>query len=340
MKCSTVLVVDDEQKIRSALRRTLEPEGYNVLEAGNVKEALNVLERGAVKLVISDMRMPGINGTELLKEMVEHHGRIRRIVLTGYGDLPGTIVAINEGCVHRYLTKPWDNDELRRIVAEELDLEKNERDWGDRVQTLRSNVSELNKKLDTTANLLRFTTDMLQHSRYHPLVQLHETLTQYQTPLKVELNSRVQLLTERIAVDLKLDNKAREVLNLATMLHRLGEFALPIDLINKCSRDMTDHELQLYKTYPAISASFVDSTDCELMGILSSHRRYLNGSGIFSSDTDEIPLASRILCASTEYEEMKLLKSHELGMGAIREIMLAGAGELYDEKVIAALVGV
>lgn len=340
MKSSTVLVVDDEQNVRSALRRTLVSEGHNILEAGNAEEALNVLECNAVKLVISDIRLPGMNGTELLKKMAERHRGVRRIVLTGCDDLPRTIDAINEGGVHQYLTKPWDNDELRRIVAEQLQVEKNDRDWGTQVQTLRSNVNKLNKKLDITTKLLSFTTETLRYSRYDTVIQLQETLTRYQTPLKAELTDRVQILTERIAIDMKLGHRVREVLKLATRLHRLGEFALPIELINKCSRDMTDDELQLYKTYPAISASLVDAADDELIGIISAHRLYLNGSGMVSGGVDEIPLGSRILCVATEYEELKLLKGHQLGMAAVREIMLAGAGEIYDEKVIASLCGV
>ena len=337
MNSSTVLLVDDEQNVRSALQRILSSEGHHILQAENGQEALDVLDHNAVKLVISDMRMPGMDGADLLKKVAKYHKGVRRMVLTGYGDLSRTIVAINEGRVHRYLTKPWDNDELKRVVAEELKAERSEQDQDHQIESLRYNVRQLSKMMDISANMLTGTEEMLRYSQYDALIRLQLVMSRVQTPLKTGLAARVQKRTERVAIDMQLDRDAREVLKLAALLHRLGEFVLPVDLINKCWWDMTDDELLAYQSYPEISTSLVDSVDCELAQIISTHRQYVNGLGFPSTGVDETPLAARILCAVTEYEEMILFKGHLMGACAIREIMLAGAGTCYDENVIAAL---
>ena len=337
MTSSTVLLVDDEQNVRSALQRILSSEGHDILQAENAQEALNVLDHKAVKLVISDMRMPGMDGADLLKEVAKTHKGVRRMVLTGYGDLPRAIVAINEGRVHRYLTKPWDNDELKRVVAEELKAERSEQDQDHQIESLRFNVRQLSKMMDISANMLTGTEEMLRYSQYDALIRQQQVMSRFQTPLKTGLVGRVQKRTERVAIDMQLDRDAREVLKLAALLHRLGEFVLPNDLINKCWWDMTDVELQTYQSYPEISTSLIDSVDCELAQIISTHRQYVNGLGFPSIGADATPLAARILCAVTEYEEMILFKGHLVGACAIRKIMLAGAGKCYDANVIAAL---
>ena len=337
MNPSTVLIVDDEKNIRSSLQRALVIDGHHILQAENAEEALELLDCNEVKLVISDMRMPGMDGADLLKKVAERHKGVRRMVLTGYGDLSRAIAAINEGGVHRFLTKPWDNDELRKAITEELEAEKNERDQENRIDGLRINILQLSEKMKTAANLLSGTTEILKHSQYNGLIGLQLTLAEFQTPLKAELAGRVQKTAERIAIDMQMDPDAREILKLAAMLHRIGEYALPVELVRKCWRDMTDSELSTYHTYPEISTSLVDSADCELVDIISTHRRYLNGQGFPSVGTDEIPLGGRILCAATEYEETKLFKGHQMDPGAIRELMLAGAGGRYDEKVVASL---
>jgi len=337
MHSSTVLIVDDEKNVRAALQRTLMSDRLDILEAESAEEALDVLEHNEVKLIISDMRMPGMDGADLLKKVAEQYKGVRRMVLTGYGDLPRAIVAINEGGVQRYLTKPWDNDELRKVVTEELEAESEERIQDNRIESLRADVRLLSKKMKISTNLLSGTTEALRNSQYKALIRLQLTLAQFLTPLKAELTSRVQRRAERVAAVMQLDRESRETLSLASLLHRLGEFVLPSELINKCCWDMTDDELRTYHRYPEISAGMVDPADHELVAIISTHRQYLNGLGFPGKSTNDIPLGSRILCAVTEYEEMKLFKGDQMGEAEIRKIMRQSAGELYDTKVVEAM---
>ncbi|HSV53646.1 MAG TPA: response regulator, partial [Burkholderiaceae bacterium] len=108
----TVLCVDDEPNIVSALRRLFRSSGYRVVTATSGAEALTLLEGEPVDLIFSDMRMPGMDGAQLLEQVRARWPGTARVLLTGYADMRSTISAINTGEVYRYITKPWNDEEI------------------------------------------------------------------------------------------------------------------------------------------------------------------------------------------------------------------------------------
>ena len=107
-----VLCVDDEPNILSALRRMLSLEGFEVFTAESGAQALDQLAKQPVNVIISDMQMPGMNGTELLAKVRQQWPQTMRLMLTGASDVSGAIDAINQGAIYRYTAKPWNDDEL------------------------------------------------------------------------------------------------------------------------------------------------------------------------------------------------------------------------------------
>ncbi len=116
----TILIVDDEISILKLLRYTFEPD-YRVLTASNGAEGLEVLEKEDVSLIIADQRMPGMSGAEFLEKSIAIRPHAIRMVLTGFTDIETAIQAINSGQVYRYLTKPWEDDDLRLNVKRALE---------------------------------------------------------------------------------------------------------------------------------------------------------------------------------------------------------------------------
>jgi response regulator RpfG family c-di-GMP phosphodiesterase len=115
---STLLLVDDEENIISALRRLLRRDGYRILTANGGEAGLEVLQREHVDVIVSDQRMPGMTGTEFLTRAREKWPQTIRIVLSGYTELGSVTSAINEGSVYKFLTKPWDDEQLRANIAD------------------------------------------------------------------------------------------------------------------------------------------------------------------------------------------------------------------------------
>ncbi len=122
----TILCVDDEDNILSALRRILRKHDYPLLFARNGIEALNILEKNNIDLIISDMRMPEMDGAKLLSHVAKRWPNTMRILLTGHADLTSTIEAINQGNIYKYIKKPWDENELILSIKQALELKHSE----------------------------------------------------------------------------------------------------------------------------------------------------------------------------------------------------------------------
>ncbi|HEX8921635.1 MAG TPA: response regulator, partial [Pyrinomonadaceae bacterium] len=114
-----IMIVDDEPANLRLLERLFRRD-HNVVTAGSGEEALRLLEQHDVALLITDQRMPGMTGIELLKRTAAFRPHTVRIILTGYTDVTALVEAINCGQVYKYVTKPWSNDELRLTVGRAL----------------------------------------------------------------------------------------------------------------------------------------------------------------------------------------------------------------------------
>ena len=116
----TILVVDDEPEIVRSMRELLRLD-YRVLTTTSAEEAMRLLEREEVHVVMTDQRMPGMTGVEFLRHIKGDHPDAIRLLVTGYADIHAVIEAINQGNVFRYITKPWDPDELLSIIREAVE---------------------------------------------------------------------------------------------------------------------------------------------------------------------------------------------------------------------------
>ena len=107
-----ILIVDDEENVCHALRRSLRKEGYELFFGHEPAEGLEVLKKQPVDMVISDHLMPNMTGLEFLKLVRDRYPDVMRLILTGHADMQTAIDAINQGAIYRFLTKPWDDTDL------------------------------------------------------------------------------------------------------------------------------------------------------------------------------------------------------------------------------------
>ncbi|MDA8694013.1 response regulator [Pseudomonadales bacterium] len=116
-----VLFVDDEKSILVALRRLCRNTGWDIYTAESGDEGLAIIDEHTIDLVVSDMRMPKINGAEFLEQVVERSPSTVRILLTGYSEVTATLAAIDKGKIFCHCTKPWDNDEFKEILNQAIE---------------------------------------------------------------------------------------------------------------------------------------------------------------------------------------------------------------------------
>jgi serine/threonine-protein kinase len=121
VKKARLLIIDDEERILTALKSRFR-DRYHVFTTTESAKALDFLTRYPMHVIISDQRMPVMPGVELLRRSREVSPQSVRILLTGYSDLAAIVGSINEGEVYRFISKPWDNDQLQRVVAEAVTI--------------------------------------------------------------------------------------------------------------------------------------------------------------------------------------------------------------------------
>ena len=117
-----VLLVDDEELVLNALKRSLRNEDFNILAASSGIEALDILLKEEVTLIVSDHRMPGMYGTELLEKARQISPKTLRILLTGYADFGVAEDSINRCRVFKLITKPWNDQDLKETIRRALEF--------------------------------------------------------------------------------------------------------------------------------------------------------------------------------------------------------------------------
>lgn len=155
---STVLFVDDEDAVLASIRRLLRKEPYRLSVARSATEALEVLESEAIDLIVCDQLMPEMSGIELLSRVRDRWPDTVRIVLSGYSKVESIISAINDGAIYKFVTKPWQDEELKlqiRRALEQSQLAKNNRAMAEEIERRNRELRELNERLTRTASELR-----------------------------------------------------------------------------------------------------------------------------------------------------------------------------------------
>jgi len=173
---NVLLVVDDEVEILKAIQRQFRRK-YRVLSANNASLALETLAQENVQVIISDQRMPEITGTQLLEKVKNKYPDAVRIILTGYSDIKAVIDSINQGNVYRYLTKPWDTDELEYVVDKAF-----EQFW------LVTNNRQLLQELKET--------NVLLEKEIHERKTAEQALKKHRDLLEVEVEKRTSQLQQ------------------------------------------------------------------------------------------------------------------------------------------------
>ena len=156
-----IMIVDDEPVNLRTLERLFRRD-YQLVTAQSGAEALTLLQHHDVALLISDQRMPEMTGIELMKNTVTLRPQMAKILLTGYTDVSALIEAINCGLVYRYLTKPWNNDELRVEVSralEHYEMMKSRHLLGMENQRLRARLNEISELATQGIELMAIATD-------------------------------------------------------------------------------------------------------------------------------------------------------------------------------------
>jgi response regulator RpfG family c-di-GMP phosphodiesterase len=353
---ATLLCVDDESNILSSLRRLFRQDGYRVLIATSGAEGLRLLEGEAVDLVISDMRMPEMDGARFLAQVRARWPDAVRILLTGYADIASTVAAINQGEIYRYISKPWDDNDVRLIVRHALERKLLEREKA-RLEALTQRQNEelqaLNasleaKVLERTAELsrahdgIKAANEKLKIS-FLTSITVFSNLTELADGPRAGLSRRVADLGRRIAIKLGLERGATQDVMVAGLLHDIGKIGLPDALLAKTAPQMSAEELGLFKKHPLKGEAALMALE-ELRvpaRLLRSHHERYDGLGYPDGLSGlAIPQGARILAVANDYDGLQIgsFPPKRLSAEQARAFIQQARGKRYDPQVVDAFL--
>lgn len=354
---ATVLTVDDEASVLSALQRLFRRKGYRVLQAGSGAEGLALLREQAVDLVISDMRMPGMDGAEFLQAVRAHDPGIVRMLLTGNADIRSTIAAINRGEIHCYIAKPWDDEDLALVVRDALLRRQLERRNAELAaltkaqneelrlanQTLESRVAARTAELSQVNGMLETAfedldrTFVLAVNVFSGLLEMREGQAGH--------SRRVAELARDTAMKLGLREREARDVHLAALVHDVGKIGFPDRMLGKPVSAYNVEELARYRRHPVDGETALMPL-AQLQNaarIVRQHHERHDGKGFPDGLAGSaIHLGARILAAASTYDNLVHGGHSEARFTAERaaQWLKEHSGTHFDPNVVTALLQV
>ena len=352
----TLLFVDDEPGILSSLRRLFRPHGYRIFIAESGAAGLEILANEQIDLVISDMRMPEMDGAAFLKEVRAGWPEVMRILLTGYADITSTVAAINQGEIYRYISKPWDDNEIVTVVREAIERQ-NLKLENQRLTALTQAQNEelkllnasLEQKVAERTSELRQALTLVEQS-HGELKKSFLTSVQVFAGL-IELRSgsvgtqiaghgrRVAEHARSVALRMGLADADVQNIMLAGLLHDIGKIGLPDELLGKAFNTLNaEHRAQVMK-HPLIGQNILLGINKfkEAAVLVRHHHECYDGSGYPDRLSGiAIPQGSRILQVVNEYDSLQIgtLVQRPLKPAEAMSFLVENRGKRYDPVAV------
>jgi response regulator RpfG family c-di-GMP phosphodiesterase len=341
----TLLCVDDELAVLSALKRTLRSRDLTVITATSGAQALEVMAGVPVDLVISDMRMPGMDGAQLLEHIRHDWPDTVRILLTGYSDASATIRAVNRGQIFRYLQKPWDEQDLAESVREGLALRTRLKDEARLLSMGATQTAQLRQLNDELQQLQeqhaadRQQSDAARQRRYLQSVKVLTNLLEVRCTGLLEHGRRVAALARDLARAMEMPSEAVLDVFVAGLLHDIGLVGFPDTVLARLDGSGMSDDDKVYREHSLLSARALAAMEDMLpvAALIEAHHEHFDGRGFPCGTAGvDIPLGARILALADWVDDLAQGRSGlaPCGAQALTERLNAGRGTRFDPAVL------
>ncbi|HWP36954.1 MAG TPA: HD domain-containing phosphohydrolase [Gemmatimonadales bacterium] len=319
------LVVDDEAGLRSVLVRTLESAGYPCEQAGSGTEALALLERGTFALVLSDIRMPGMDGVGLLRAVQQRWPDTAVVMLTAVAEVETAVACLRTGAFD-YIAKPFQVDEVLARVAQALEK---------RQLVLDNRQYQLH-----LADMVRQQAVRIEELFLEGVQTLVHAL-EAKDPYTQGHSARVAAYAGAIGRALGLPEPDLQVLELGAELHDIGKIGVRESVLRKEGR-LTRDEYEHIMSHTVIGARILDPLlkhEPQAIAIVRSHHERLDGSGLPDGlRGEQIPLMARIVTVADSFDAMTSSRPYRPALPVEHALteLLTRSGDQFDPAVVAA----
>lgn len=335
---SKILLIDDEPMITTTLSTLIEMMlDYEVITYNSPRALIEsgILESEKIDLVISDFIMPYMNGLDLLSVIKEKQPNIVPILLTGYSDKESAIKSINELGLYYYLEKPWDNNELIKVIQNGIEKAKLEKELGQKLVVIEKKNQEISRLYDLLrrdfdkemGNVLEFIVSLTN------LVEAKDAYTENHT-------RRVADLAIALGKRKALDKEQLKHIEIGAMIHDIGKVSTPESILNKPSA-LTKEEFEIMKAHPEAGARIIRpiSSLQKPSELVLSHHEKLDGSGYPNGlRGEEISIETRIITICDIFDALYTDRPYRKGM-SIEKALEIIKSDADHGKLDAELVG-
>jgi len=348
----SILCVDDEPNVLKALRRLFRGSDYNIYLADSGAQGLEVLAQQAIDLIISDMRMPHMDGAEFFTQAAEKWPDTVRILLTGYADIESTITAVNNGKIYSYCRKPWEDDELKALVTKAVE-EKRLRE--ERVQLfeiihqqnaeLKDLNTHLEEKVEARTKQLKLSLNKLDKAhlllkkQYTDSVKAFAKIIEMRPGIRGGHATYIADMSRRVAVKLSLSEEDLKNIVYAGLLLQIGKVGFSDEMLAQPYFLMRNKERIQYLKH-ALEGESLLKTMAQLKeaAILIKYQfEYCDGTGYPEGlQGAQIPLGVRILSVVRDYIAYieGSMTGKTMSVEAVQKRLQAKKESLYDPDVV------
>lgn len=337
---SKILIIDDEIMITSTLSTLIQMMlDYEVFTSNDPKQLIEsgLLDTEKIDLVISDFIMPYMNGLDLLSLIKEKQPHIVPILLTGYSDKESAIKSINDLGLYYYLEKPWDNNELIKVVENGIEKSKLEKEIKQKLVIIEKKNNEITRLYDLLRrdydkemdNVLEFVISLSN------LVEAKDAYTENHT-------RRVADLAIALGKHMNLNKEQLKNIELGAIIHDIGKVSTPESILNKPGK-LTPEEFEVMKDHPVAGARIVKPITAlqKSTEMVLSHHEKLDGSGYPNGlKAENIDIETRIITVADIFDALYTDRPYRKGMSLEQSLAIidsdVAAGKL-DDKLVKAL---
>lgn len=321
-----VLVVDDEEHLRASVRERLEIAGFSVDVAGDGREALEKGNGGRYAVLLTDIRMPVMDGIALLREWVARYPDTAAIVMSAHAELHTAVAALKMGACD-YITKPFSFDVLLITIESALRKKAVERQLRDYQANLEHRVKEQ--------------TDLINAMYVQSIQALIHALEAKDCYTRGH-SQRVTMYSVAIGRAMGLPPARLDILRRAAILHDLGKIGIPEAILNKSGR-LSREEFAVVTRHPEVAVGILQHIaffQPLLPAILHHHERF-NGTGYpHGLSGGSIPLESRIMAVADTFDAMTTTRAYRraLPLAEANAEVIRGEGTQFDAEVVSAFM--
>ena len=334
---SKILIIDDEVMITSTLSTLIQMMlDFEVVTFNDPKALIEsgILEKETIDLVISDFIMPYMNGLELLSMIKEKQPSVVPILLTGYSDKESAIKSINDLGLYYYLEKPWDNNELIKVIQNGIEKAKLETELKHKVIVIEKKNSEISRLYD----LLRRDFDKEMDHVLEFVISL-SNLVEAKDAYTDNHTRRVADLAIALGKRNGLDAEQLRTVEIGAMIHDIGKVSTPESILNKPGA-LTSDEFEVMKAHPEAGAKIIKPITAlgKASELVLSHHEKLDGSGYPRGLIEsQISIETRIVTISDIFDALYTDRPYREGMSLEKSLSIikddADRGKLDPELV-------